>query len=284
MKSWNSWTSQREVHDVGDSGICTSVQFSLRKQTLCDRQRFGHFSHLKARSRGISLDLLKYFIQHCFICRTSDSVVLEDAGTKPRTWRLWNWQSDALTTRIDFILSHLSPFSRPLLRCKLLNDYLLSILHSISSMYAYFMYDSLYSMKRILRGLICIRLQAVILHTSNLSYMKLFPSNIFLLLILEALNVLYRDNWTQLASQEIIKMQTELFHSIRQQVITSGRSRSYNPPSEQFPNKPGSGSFCHNATKIPFMYSPKRNCAASLSQFPHSCVCERFIYSQNRST
>jgi hypothetical protein len=35
--------------------------------------------------------------------------------------------------------------------------------------------------------------------------------------------VLYRDNWTQLASQEIIKMQTELFHSIRQQVITSGR-------------------------------------------------------------
>jgi hypothetical protein len=38
----------------------------------------------------------------------------------------------------------------------------------------------------------------------------------------EALNVLYRENWTQLASQEIIKMQTELFHSIRQQVVTSG--------------------------------------------------------------
>jgi hypothetical protein len=56
---------------------------------------------------------------------------------------------------------------------------------------------------------------------------EFFPLKYSLLLISEALNVLYRDNWTQLASQEIIKMQTELFHSIRQQVITSGGSRSY---------------------------------------------------------
>ncbi len=39
------------------------------------------------------------------------------------------------------------------------------------------------------------------------------------------------------------------------------------------------------ATKIPFMYFFSGNCtAAAQSQFPHSCVCERFIYSQDRST
>ncbi len=36
-------------------------------------------------------------------------------------------------------------------------------------------------------------------------------------------------------------------------------------------------SFC-TATKIPFMYSFS---ARPQSQFPHSCVCERFIYSQD---
>jgi hypothetical protein len=34
-------------------------------------------------------------------------------------------------------------------------------------------------------------------------------------------------------------------------------------------------------TKIPFIYSQKRN-SRPLSQFPHSCVCERFIYSQSQ--
>ncbi len=40
----------------------------------------------------------------------------------------------------------------------------------------------------------------------------------------------------------------------------------------------------YSATKIPFMYSFSGNCAASVLIAIHSCVCERFIYSQNRST
>ncbi len=41
---------------------------------------------------------------------------------------------------------------------------------------------------------------------------------------------------------------------------------------------------CKDKTeKIGNKYSQKRNCVASQSQFPHSCVCERFIYSHHRS-
>ncbi len=43
-------------------------------------------------------------IQHCLICRPSDSTVSEDAGIEPRTVAtLWHWLSDALTTRLDLI-------------------------------------------------------------------------------------------------------------------------------------------------------------------------------------
>jgi hypothetical protein len=47
------------------------------------------------------------YIQHCFICRPSDSTVSTDAGIEPRTVALVHWQSDALTT------DHIRPRSNP---------------------------------------------------------------------------------------------------------------------------------------------------------------------------
>jgi hypothetical protein len=44
-----------------------------------------------------------YFIQHCIICRASDSTVSEDTEIEPRTIATWQWQSDALTTTLDLI-------------------------------------------------------------------------------------------------------------------------------------------------------------------------------------
>jgi hypothetical protein len=45
-----------------------------------------------------------YDIQHCFICRPSDSTVSEDAGIEPRTvTTIRHWLSDALTIRLDLI-------------------------------------------------------------------------------------------------------------------------------------------------------------------------------------
>ncbi len=48
-----------------------------------------------------------YDIQHCFICRHSDSTVSEDAGIEPRTVATTALASDALTTRIDLIHTRL---------------------------------------------------------------------------------------------------------------------------------------------------------------------------------
>jgi hypothetical protein len=41
-----------------------------------------------------------YHIQHCFICRPSDSTVSEDAGIEPRTVATSALTVDALTTRV----------------------------------------------------------------------------------------------------------------------------------------------------------------------------------------
>ncbi len=56
-----------------------------------------------------------YCIQHCFICRPSDSTVSEDAGSNPRLLQLWHWQSDALTARLDLIHTKLDLIHQMLL-------------------------------------------------------------------------------------------------------------------------------------------------------------------------
>ncbi len=56
---------------------------------------------------GIFSIFFSYNIQHCFICRPSDSTVPTDAGIEPRTVAtIVHWQSDALTTKLDLIRSH----------------------------------------------------------------------------------------------------------------------------------------------------------------------------------
>jgi hypothetical protein len=59
-------------------------------------------------------DFLLDFFYHCLICRPSDSTVLGVAGSKQGMLRLWHWQSDALTTRVDLIQPSLFTSSLPL--------------------------------------------------------------------------------------------------------------------------------------------------------------------------
>jgi hypothetical protein len=49
------------------------------------------------RTEELTEDIM-YCIQHCFICRPSDSTVSEYAGIE-----LLPWQSEALTTRLDLL-------------------------------------------------------------------------------------------------------------------------------------------------------------------------------------
>ncbi len=65
------------------------------------------FTYLYSNSNYKQWDFLNFFmycIQHCFICRPSDSTVSEDAGIEPRTVAASaHWQSDPLTTRLALI-------------------------------------------------------------------------------------------------------------------------------------------------------------------------------------
>ncbi len=58
-----------------------------------------------------------YCIQHCFICRPSNSTVPTDAGIGPGPLQLVHWQSDALTTRLDLIRWDRYLYSPSLLFC-----------------------------------------------------------------------------------------------------------------------------------------------------------------------
>jgi hypothetical protein len=66
---------------------------------------------MKMIESGIFKDFFMYFIQHCFICRLSESTVSEDAGIKPRTVatlaflvrRSNHAQLDLIHTQLDLI-------------------------------------------------------------------------------------------------------------------------------------------------------------------------------------
>ncbi len=54
-------------------------------------------------TRGFFRFFSMYCIQHCFICRPSDTTVSEDAGIEPRTVATAALAVDALTTQLDLI-------------------------------------------------------------------------------------------------------------------------------------------------------------------------------------
>ncbi len=57
---------------------------------------------------GHSFSVFLNFVRHCFICRPSDITLCQRTlGLKPGLLRFWQWQSDALTTRLDLILTRI---------------------------------------------------------------------------------------------------------------------------------------------------------------------------------
>jgi hypothetical protein len=86
------------------------IKFTSTSQVE-NRTKFGE-------GRGLVFFLLMYDIQHCFICRPSDSTVSEDTGIETRTVatttalavrRSNHWAIDLIHSRIDFI--HTPPAS-----------------------------------------------------------------------------------------------------------------------------------------------------------------------------
>jgi hypothetical protein len=45
----------------------------------------NNYSYLRMKRKGRFFKVFMYFIQHCFICRPSDSTLSEDAGIEPKT-------------------------------------------------------------------------------------------------------------------------------------------------------------------------------------------------------
>ncbi len=76
----------------------TAAWGSTWSQVTWAQENISFSSLLNSWTMGF-LDIFMYFVQHYFICRPSDSTL----SRKPRKLlRLWHWQSDALTTRLDF--------------------------------------------------------------------------------------------------------------------------------------------------------------------------------------
>ncbi len=65
-----------------------------------------HYNFFLFKGGILSFFFFTYVIQHCYICRPSDSTVYEVAGvmgSNPGLLRLWHWQPNALTIQPDII-------------------------------------------------------------------------------------------------------------------------------------------------------------------------------------
>jgi hypothetical protein len=99
---------------TGGGGVCgvVGIMGQLSPGSAMSRVRFNILDLVNRNSsksfpkpkvnRGIFLDFM-YCIQHCFICRPSDTLRRRMLGSNPGLLRLRHWQSDALTTSLDLI-------------------------------------------------------------------------------------------------------------------------------------------------------------------------------------
>ncbi len=93
-------------------------QWKIQQWIILDNLEGRKSIEVKIKTEKINRGIKKkfffsmYCIQHCFICRPSDSTVSEDAGIQPRTvatsalaaYLFSNkYKSDALNTRLDLI-------------------------------------------------------------------------------------------------------------------------------------------------------------------------------------